>query len=290
MEAVVRALTGADEALVADNGYRPAPAAGASVLIAAATRRIGRIQPTLAEVRELAVGDRERLLLALYRASFGGRIEAVAGCSDPGCGARMELELEVEELLGPVEVERPEGVSGPFEPGAKAEPGGEEAGDEPGRLARGSEYELVLADDGQRIRFRLPSGADQEHAARIAASDSVAAAEAILHRCLVAVIDGAGQPGDAEALPAGWRERLAEACAGLDPQATTEMELACPECGAVSAAQLDAATFLMAELGRSDGVFAEVDRLARTYHWSEAEILALPVGRRRRYLTLAAEG
>jgi hypothetical protein len=35
---------------------------------------------------------------------------------------------------------------------------------------------------------------------------------------------------------------------------------------------------------------AEVDTIARAYGWTEAEILALPADRRRRYLALAGSG
>ena len=192
----------------------------------------------------------------------------------------MELDLDLEELLGPVPTERPDGVRGPLEPLAV----------EGAPAARGSEYELALDGGAGRIRFRLPNGGDQERAARLAASDPGAAADLILDGCIVGVSDGEGRTIGVDQLPAGWRGRLAEVCAGLDPDARTEMGLSCPECGAVSSALFDASTFLLAELRRADGIFAEVDRLARAYHWSEAEILALPLARRRRYLELAAEG
>jgi hypothetical protein len=37
---------------------------------------------------------------------------------------------------------------------------------------------------------------------------------------------------------------------------------------------------------RRGGLLLEIDQLARAYHWSEADILAIPAARRRRYLAL----
>jgi hypothetical protein len=53
---------------------------------------------------------------------------------------------------------------------------------------------------------------------------------------------------------------------------------------------LDAGEFLYRELaGAGDVLFREVHRLAFHYHWREADILALPGEKRRRYLNLVDE-
>ena len=90
-----------------------------------------------------------------------------------------------------------------------------------------------------------------------------------------------------ESVLADLRAPLAAVFAKLDPEAETELRAPCPACGTEVTALLDAESFLAGEFARTDGIFGEVDRLARTYHWSEAEILALTVARRRRYLALA---
>ena len=141
------------------------------------------------------------------------------------------------------------------------------------------------------VRYRLPTGADQEAAAAIARRDPAAAADAILERCILAVAVEAGRPVESLSVSvlAHIRAPLAEAFAARDPEAETAVRAACPACGAEVTALLDAESFLSAELARSDGIFGEVDRLARGYHWSEAEILALGVARRRRYLALLGD-
>lgn len=261
--AAVRPLTGADEVLLAELAPLTTHAARVTALLAAATVRIGRRAPVSADdVRALTVGDRERLLLALYHLSFE-RIEAVARCSAPACGAELELDVTAGELLTAPNDEVPCAT-----------------------------YEITVgkAPGDHRVRFRLPNGGDQEQAAVMATADPRGAADSIIRRCVIGVCGHDGESKQLEeALPA-LREPLAEAFARLDPQAATTIRLQCPACGAESTALLDAGFFLLARLTNTRGIFAEVHRIAQVYHWHEAEILALPVTRRRRYLTLIAQG
>ncbi|HEX8620738.1 MAG TPA: hypothetical protein VF718_02100 [Allosphingosinicella sp.] len=90
-----------------------------------------------------------------------------------------------------------------------------------------------------------------------------------------------------EAPPAA-RRRLAETLEALDPAADTAVEAACPHCGAAHELRLDPATFVWEELAaRAPRILRDVAELARTYHWSEREILAMPASRRAFYLAAA---
>lgn len=262
-EAVVRPLTGADEALIADLTPPASLAERVSTLLAAATRRIGRLAPPASEdVRELTVGDRERLLLALYRLSFG-HIEAVAPCPAKECGATLELDLEADDLL----------VS-------------------PNAAAARYTYETKVPREGgdYHVCFRLPTGSDQEQAALIAAADPRSAADKIIRRCVLSVRTPDGEPVRLDHVLPALREPLAEAIPHLDPQADATIRFSCPACGHQGAVLFDAGSFLLARLTNGDSIFAEIHRIARAYHWNEAEILALPVARRQRYLTFIATG
>lgn len=105
-------------------------------------------------------------------------------------------------------------------------------------------------------------------------------------------------PGDAEALlqrcagpvRAADRPRLVEAMAAADPLAEVEIGVGCPACGAETVAEVDLPGFLWAEVdSQARHLLAEVDVLARTYGWSEEQVLALPARRRRHYLDLVLE-
>ena len=295
IEATIRPLVGRDEVLIAELRPGATQAELITAVLANVTRCIGSVDaPTYEDVRTLTIGDRERLLLGLFRLSFGGRMEAVAQCSATQCGAAMELDLQVEDFLIP-------GLPHDLSPSQSSSATSrtlhtsqttidsplldlQQAWPEP-------VYEMAIASEegGWQVRFRLPNGADQEYAARLAQSDLNAAADLILRRCSLEVTaaDGSSIAPD-KALPA-LRQALPEVFASLDPQAETTLLLHCPVCGVETRVLFDAGTFLLAALVRTNDIFCEVDRLARAYHWSEAEILALPVSRRRRYVGLASE-
>jgi hypothetical protein len=252
----LRALSGAEEEFLAGHGAELLPAERTTELLARCVVRIGPLEAAPETVLGLTVGDREALLLQIRRLTFGDRLDAVVACPSAECGERMDLELSVRDLL--------------VEPYSN-ETDWQEASVEAGKLRH-------------TIRYRVPTGADQVAAARMAA-DLPAAARLVLDRCVRAVVEGEPEP------LAEVPEELAEALTGLlasgDPQAELVLSLTCPVCGAGFRVLFDAGDYLFRELGaREDGLYDEVHQLALHYHWSEAEIMAMPTGKRRRYLEL----
>jgi hypothetical protein len=255
--ATVRALTGADEIAIATLETSSA-AARVTALLARAVERLGPIQPVGSDVTAtLTVGDREALVLHVRRLTLGDRLACMIRC--PQCREPMDLDLRVSDLLLP---------STPDEP---------------------VEHELDLDDGGTayHVSFRLPTGADLEDAATVAARDGIAeAARRILRRCVARVTCG----GDTVSLPSRLERVVSTAMASRDPQAELMLRPLCPSCGAHFEALLDAASFLFDEIGaRVRTLFGEVHLLARHYHWSEAEILSLSPARRHAYLSLIGE-
>ncbi|HYW16899.1 MAG TPA: hypothetical protein VE891_12210 [Allosphingosinicella sp.] len=79
--------------------------------------------------------------------------------------------------------------------------------------------------------------------------------------------------------------RAAAALEALDPLADITLDTSCPHCGAAHELQFDAAAFVWQELAsRAPRILRDVAELARTYHWSERDILAMPAPRRAFYL------
>lgn len=122
----------------------------------------------------------------------------------------------------------------------------------------------------RELRFRLPTAADVA-----AASDSDDPQRTLLTRCLHD--------------PAPLDEQLADlvltAMAAHDPDADLRLGLVCPACSHAWAAALDIESFFRSELTAWARRFAlEVDALARTYGWAEADILAMSPARRQLYL------
>jgi uncharacterized protein (UPF0212 family) len=131
-------------------------------------------------------------------------------------------------------------------------------------------------EDSVVIRFRLPNGGDQEDVAPLATLKAGPAVQFLLDRCT---------EGRLEELSPELADRLSAQIAGLDPQAELTLHPVCPECGAQLSALLDVTAFLFAELDRhARTLLQQVHRLAFHYHWSEADLLALPLCRRKTYL------
>jgi hypothetical protein len=145
-EVVLGPVSGAVTELVGEAGEALLPAERFSLLLQYCLVRLGPWQrPTLDQVRQLTVGDRDALALHLRALSFGDRIDCVIRC--PSCAERMEVELAVSSLLLPPD----EG-----------------------------EAEHVPPVGG---RLRPPTGQDLEAAARTAVHDPAAAARHLLAAC-----------------------------------------------------------------------------------------------------------
>src|SRR5207245_1262865 len=119
----------------------------------------------------------------------------------PDCGARLDLDLKVSDLLVPPYHEAREGYEARVGDGAGA----------------------------YHVRFRLPNGSDQEAAADLARTDLGAAVDLLLARCVESVVSAEGAP--VPGFPAALREQLPATMAGLDAQAEIELRLTCAACG-----------------------------------------------------------
>src|SRR5947207_1701105 len=98
-DAHVRAL-GADDELLLLDAERTRPAAEtATLLLSRCVTTFAGASVTADLVRNLTVGDREALLLHIRRATFGERMQCVIRCASTACGAPMDLELSVADLL-----------------------------------------------------------------------------------------------------------------------------------------------------------------------------------------------
>ena len=258
--AFVRPLTGRDEeALLASNAATlPERISG---LIAHGVGGLGSLDAvTEQQAAQLTVGDREALVLALRRLTLGERLQLVVYCG--ACREAMDIDLTIGELL----VE-PSGAPAPVYDDAIATPDGEWG-----------------------LRYRLPTGADQVAVARTCADAPERGARALLGRCVLAAVSPTGEATDPAALPEPVAEAIGERMAARDPQAEIALDFACPACRTRGTVILDAADLFLRELtARGGGLYRDVHRLALHYHWSERDILALPHGKRRRYLALLAE-
>jgi hypothetical protein len=256
--ATLRPWEGAEETAWLETFSSLFPVQRTTALLARCLDRLGPLRmPSEDAVRALTVGDREALLLHLRRITLGDSIQAVVDCPAGTCRERMDLELRAADLL------------------VAPDPDPQE------------EHEADFTVQGMRVkvRFRLPTGADQEAAAPLAASDPQAASHLLLRRCIQAV------EGDDPALVEipEFGASLGQLMSELDPQSEILINLECPACGGRQRVTFDVGSFLHQEvLSRARKLYDDVHCLASHYHWSEAEILSMSAARRRIYIELIA--
>jgi hypothetical protein len=259
-EARLRPLNGEDESFLLETVEALLPAERTTAVLTRCLTCLGSEQRvTEPAVRALTVGDREALLLHLRRITFGERMPCLLTCPDPACGEKMDLDLNASELM--------------LTPYADVQ----------------ELHESEFAADGvrYRLRFRLPTGGDQEAAAHMARVDPRRGADLLLRRCVEQVLTEGAETLPVQALPPAVVTQVGAKMVELDPQAETLLDIACPACGQHFSALFDAAAYLFQELaGRIENLYREVHVLALHYHWSEADILGLTARKRRRYLDL----
>ncbi|HET9701874.1 MAG TPA: hypothetical protein VFP70_13210 [Burkholderiales bacterium] len=200
-----------------------------------------------AEVAGWTLDRRLRALADIARATFGNSLAWQARC--PACREPMELELGLEPLLA-----------------TTCEAGAVECAPRP----------------DTRLSLRLPTGLDQQSWRNLAVPrEELPLAMA---RSLVQGLDG-GIPDPDWRMPEEWLDAVEAELAARDPLGMLEAGAQCPSCGTGSAMELDLEAVILDLLAREQRrVMEEVHRLARTYHWSEAEVLAIPPRRRAFYL------
>jgi hypothetical protein len=212
-------------------------------------------------VRNLTVGDREALLLHLRRVTYGERLPCVLNCASDRCGERLDVELNVSELL--------------LSPYASPK--------------ESHEISLRVGEKNYQVRLRVPNGLDQELAAQHRWSDLKNAETFLLQRCVETAWTEDRSSIPMEEWPPELADRIGDVMSELDPQAEILLTLQCPVCGQSFTGEFDAGAYLYQELcGHIPYLYREVHQMARSYHWSEAEILRMTPRKRSLYLNLLA--
>jgi hypothetical protein len=267
-DAEIRPLDGHDESFLLEAVHCMAPVHLASAVLSRCVSRLGSFSPvTLEQIRDLAIGDRDALLLQIRRVTLGERMQCVLQCPAPKCGEKMDLELKISDLLVPAYAQ--------------------------GRM----EYESVLSREGAeyRVRFRLPTGRDLEAAVAPVHTSMEAAEDLVLRRCVTEIWSEqelSGEKSDLShtPLPPAVRQALSRLMEKLDPQAELTLTLNCPSCHFDFQVGFDPVGYLLRELMEGKDLFyRQVHLLGFHYHWSESDILGMTASRRKLYLGLLAE-
>jgi hypothetical protein len=194
------------------------------------------------------IGERDAYLLSVHRAAFGDRLDLLANC--PSCAEPAAFEVSIAALL----------------------------------QQRGtSEWPLRVEFGSLTLICRRPNAADL--AAAWANTDSL---EEARRRLFVACVDGrsAGdEPLDPGQLDESAIAAASAALAGADPLADIRFALTCPTCATAWEALFDPPRVLWRAFDAwARSALYDVRQLARSYGWSERDILAMHPSRRQFYL------
>ncbi|MFN3324556.1 MAG: hypothetical protein ACK5AZ_13750 [Bryobacteraceae bacterium] len=128
-------------------------------------------------------------------------------------------------------------------------------------------------DGAAEFVFRLPNGLDQLRFVQELDDDPLRLVPELI------------ASGDLQAFRPEWLPLLEAELEERDPFTVLELSATCPGCGASNSHHFDLEAFLLRDLARKQTALLEaIHRIARAYHWSEREILALPPHRRDYYL------
>jgi hypothetical protein len=195
----------------------------------------------------LAAVELDAASLIIRRAWLGDAIGTDVACPGLGCGERIAVSFSIAEYLNHHRPHRARGVLADEDPGW---------------------FRLTGAD----VRFRIPTLADQ-----FAACTGPAPAQTLTDRCI-----------ESRQLSRSLARRLDRAFSALAPRLDGLVGGVCPDCGETVTMRFDPTGYTLAELRTAfSGLYAEVHAIATAHGWSEADILALPHLRRRRYAAMA---
>ena len=214
------------------------------------------------DVRSLIVGDRDALLLHLRRLTLGNKILSVVTCPRKTCQEKMDLDFSISDIL-----QDENNNARPF-------------------------HDIVVQhySDIYRVRFRLPTGADQDIIGRVALRDPKAASELLVRRCIHEIWNHNAKIEFENTLPKILIDSLSQRMAELDPQAEILFNLICPSCNKNFIIYFDIGYYFFKELlANSQELYREIHILAQHYHWSEKDILNFSCAKRRMYLEFLAD-
>ncbi len=214
-QAVLRKMTGQEEALLADRKLRKNAGKLVTELLASCLRELGEVKPVTRQVvSKLTSLDRNYLLMELRKITFGNELEANYTC--PACDETNTIVEDLEEL--PVRRLNGEGIP---------------------------EIVVQLEDcfedrDGELYNtmvFRLPTGSDEEKTASIARENTSHGNNALLSRCLLTLGDMPQSRREAlgtkimQNLTMGDRARIDWAFRKEVPGVDLTRDITCERCG-----------------------------------------------------------
>lgn len=204
------------------------------------------------QVSQLSIGDRDARLLKIREWIFGNILRNKVNC--PKCGEVLEWESDTSALhLQTI----------------------------PADLASN---EFSFEKDDYTIKFRLPNSLDVFQMTEKELSEN--SYQIVISKCILSIKKNQKECNFND-LPLLIIDSLNDYMSLHDPQADIKMQLVCPCCDHSWGMYFDIGSYLWDEINNwARKILQEVYILARTFSWSEKEILTMTPHRRRMYLDM----
>ncbi|AIF82578.1 hypothetical protein NTE_00497 [Candidatus Nitrososphaera evergladensis SR1] len=200
--------------------------------------------------RQLCLGDRSALLLNIRRSMLGDRISLVLPCTN--CGNNLSADLSITQLL------------------------------EGGARERREVYEVQAGK--YQLAIHPVTGADQD--ALFAKAHSRTDFQATLVRmCIRSCVPSLPAT---DGIPDEVYEAVSSTLEEVDPLSDTIIRVSCPECNRSFSASVPIERLFFQDTGIAarNQLEKDIHWLAFHYHWSEKDILSLPIKKRKAYIDL----
>jgi len=200
-------------------------------------------------IEHLSLVERDKRLLDLRECMFGSNMVCLAHC--PDCKKELEVAFRVDDIRMP--------------------------------LTGQTQFDVVM--DDITVTFRLPTSHDillLLNPSRDVTQDRLL----LLERCIIH-IESTNGPHSVADLPAGLVDQILQKMEQAGQQADLRITLNCAECGHRWINLFDVVSFFWEEIDVWAKRLAwDIHILAKSYGWSEAEILSLSPNRRKSYRDL----
>ena len=201
---------------------------------------------TIDEIMDWSINRRLQGFLAVVSASRGNELSLKVHCSNRDCGEMLDIGLDLNAFSTFDEV---------F-------------------------FVKVTPESGTELTLRFPTGRDQ--ALWIEAAEFPSASQ--MARDLVVKVNDK-DPSLNDPFPDEWLEAIGDTLDKEDPFTNARVNTKCPQCEFKFSVDLELEEILLKSIYENwRQLLDEVHHLAIHYHWTESDIFAVPLQRRRYYL------
>jgi hypothetical protein len=202
-------------------------------------------------VSRISIGERDARLLQLREWMFGRQLKNMSAC--PVCGQLTEWETKTTDLR---------------------------LQQWPQELAE-RKYSLDIKE--YTVVFRLPHSGDM---AKAIADKEYRNNDRIFRDCILEVRCNEQETAK-ELIPDDICTAVEKRMSEEDPQADIQMKISCPSCSHEWETRFDIMSYLWTEINNwARRILRDIYLLARTFHWSEKDILSMTAQRRQLYLQM----